>query len=185
MAYRERILSPLTGQLPEAELTAAREQLSGSCTTEVAAFDEFTSYLADPQVIDSFDHVVFDTAPTGHTIRLLQLPGAWTSFLATGKGDASCLGPLAGLDKHRTTYAAAVAALADPALTRIVLVTRAQASALAEAARTATGSPRRASRPPTWSSTDSSRTARPTCTTRSTAPCMSASTQPWGRFLPC
>lgn len=138
VAYRERILSPLTGQLPEAELTAAREQLSGSCTTEVAAFDEFTSYLADPQVIDSFDHVVFDTAPTGHTIRLLQLPGAWTSFLATGKGEASCLGPLAGLDKHRTTYAAALAALADPVLTRIVLVTRAQPSALAEAARTAT-----------------------------------------------
>ncbi len=138
VAYRERILSPLTGQLPEAELTAAREQLSGSCTTEVAAFDEFTSYLADPQVINSFDHVVFDTAPTGHTIRLLQLPGAWTSFLATGKGEASCLGPLAGLDKHRTTYAAALAALADPVLTRIVLVTRAQPSALAEAARTAT-----------------------------------------------
>jgi arsenite-transporting ATPase len=136
--YRDRILTPLAGRLPDAELTAAREQLSGSCTTEVAAFDEFTSYLADPQVIHSFDHVVFDTAPTGHTIRLLQLPGAWTSFLATGKGDASCLGPLAGLDKHRTTYAVAVTALADPALTRVVLVTRAQSSALAEAARTAT-----------------------------------------------
>ena len=136
--YRERILLPLVGQLPDVELTAAREQLSGSCTTEVAAFDEFTSYLADPVVIAGYDHVVFDTAPTGHTVRLLQLPGAWTSFLATGKGDASCLGPLAGLDKHRTTYAAAVDALRDPALTRIVLVTRAQSSALAEAARTAT-----------------------------------------------
>ena len=134
--YRERTLSPLTGQLPAGELTAAREQLSGSCTTEVAAFDEFTSYLADPRVIGGYDHVVFDTAPTGHTIRLLQLPGAWTAFLATGKGEASCLGPLAGLDKHRTTYAAAVAALRDPAVTRIVIVTRAQSSALAEAART-------------------------------------------------
>ena len=112
------------------------EQLSGSCTTEVASFDEFTTLLSDPALVDLYDHIVFDTAPTGHTIRLLQLPGSWTQFLQAGKGEASCLGPMAGLDKQRGVYAAAVAALQDCARTRVVLVTRAQTSALAEVERT-------------------------------------------------
>ncbi|MFC6237568.1 arsenical pump-driving ATPase [Longivirga aurantiaca] len=135
-AYRERIVGPVRGLLPEKEIASITEQLSGSCTTEVASFNEFTDLLADPVLSAGYDHVLFDTAPTGHTIRLLQLPGSWTDFLESGKGDASCLGPLAGLDKQRATYAAAVAALQDPARTRLVLVTRAQASALAEVDRT-------------------------------------------------
>jgi arsenite-transporting ATPase len=92
--------------------------------------------LTDPQMLRDYDHIVFDTAPTGHTIRLLQLPGAWDDFLEEGKGDASCLGPLAGLEKQRDRYHAAVAALADPARTRLILVARAQGATLREAART-------------------------------------------------
>ncbi len=134
--YRDRIVGPVRGVLPADVVKGIEEQLSGACTTEIAAFDEFTGLLTDEALIARFDHVIFDTAPTGHTIRMLQLPGAWNSFLEAGKGDASCLGPLAGLDKQRAQYKAAVDALADPARTRLVLVARAQASTLKEVAST-------------------------------------------------
>ncbi|MEH8176302.1 arsenical pump-driving ATPase [Aeromonas veronii] len=135
-AYRERIVGPVRGKLPESVVRSIEEQLSGACTTEIAAFDEFTALLTDQTLLAEYDHIVFDTAPTGHTIRLLQLPGAWSEFLEQGKGDASCLGPLAGLEKQRSQYGEAVAALADATRTRLVLVARAQQSTLREVART-------------------------------------------------
>ncbi|MCG6567941.1 arsenical pump-driving ATPase [Tessaracoccus sp. ZS01] len=133
--YRERTLAPVRDFLKPEDLAAATEQLSGSCTTEVASFNEFTELLAEPARTAAYDHVIFDTAPTGHTIRLLELPGEWTGFLDEGLGDASCLGPMSGLDKARGTYAAAVEALASPERTRIILVARADQSSLDEAER--------------------------------------------------
>ncbi len=135
-AYRERLVGPVRGVLPEDVVKGIEESLSGACTTEIAAFDEFTALLTDHALTADYQHIIFDTAPTGHTIRLLQLPGAWSGFLEAGKGDASCLGPLAGLEKQRAQYEAAVEALADLVLTRLVLVARAQQATLREVART-------------------------------------------------
>ncbi|MEI6646410.1 MAG: arsenical pump-driving ATPase [bacterium] len=133
--YREKIISPLRGKLPETALRSMEEQLSGACTMEIAAFDEFSRLLGDPKATKAFDHVIFDTAPTGHTLRLLTLPKAWTGFLNTNTSGTSCLGPLAGLDKQRAMYEATLKALTDASQTTLVLVSRAQKSTLKEAQR--------------------------------------------------
>ena len=134
--YREKLVGPYRGKLPEAIVRSMEEQLSGACTMEIAAFDEFSKLLGEPTATINFDHVIFDTAPTGHTLRLLSLPGAWTGFLANSTTGNSCLGPLAGLEKQREIYESAVASLADKERTTLVLVSRAQRAALAEAERT-------------------------------------------------
>ncbi len=111
--YRARVIDPYRGVLPDAEVTALEEKLAGACTVEVAAFDTFARLLAERQQIAAYDHVIFDTAPTGHTLRLLQLPAAWSEYLGANPDATSCLGPLGGVQDHRPLYAAAVATLCD------------------------------------------------------------------------
>lgn len=134
-SYREKVIDPYRGKLPDPVIATMEEQLSGACTVEIAAFDEFTNVLGDKELTQQFDFILFDTAPTGHTLRLLQLPTAWTGFLEESTHGASCLGPLAGLGKKKEQYAKAVEVLSNPEQTTLLLVARPDAASLKEANR--------------------------------------------------
>ncbi len=133
--YREGVLAPFRGQLPIAVLNNMEEQLSGSCTVEIAAFNEFSKFITDEVLQKEFDHIIFDTAPTGHTLRMLQLPSAWSNFISESSHGASCLGQLSGLESKKEVYKKAVETLANGSLTTLILVTRPEMAPLKEAER--------------------------------------------------
>ena len=133
--YRESVIAPYRGIMPETVIANMEEQLSGSCTIEIAAFNEFSNFITDPVVQQKYDHIIFDTAPTGHTLRMLQLPSAWSNFISESTHGASCLGQLSGLEGKQAIYKEAVATLADRERTTLVLVTRPEDAPLKEAKR--------------------------------------------------
>ena len=133
--YRETVVGPYRGKLPESVIINMEEQLSGSCTVEIAAFDQFSSFITDPTTKDRYDFIIFDTAPTGHTLRMLELPSAWSGFISESTHGASCLGQLSGLEAKKEIYKAAMENLKDPAKTTLVLVSRPEGTPLIEANR--------------------------------------------------
>ena len=133
--YRENVIGPYRGKLPDSAITQMEEQLSGSCTVEIAAFDQFSKFITDEETAARYDHILFDTAPTGHTLRMLQLPSAWTSFISESTHGASCLGQLAGLQEKKDMYKHAVENLSDKKKTTLVLVARPEKTPLLEASR--------------------------------------------------
>lgn len=133
--YRESVIGPFRDKFPEAVINNMEEQLSGSCTVEIAAFNEFSNFITDEKVKNDFDHIIFDTAPTGHTLRMLQLPSAWSNFIVENKHGASCLGQLAGLESKKRIYSEAVETLANKFMTTIIIVSRPEISPLKEAER--------------------------------------------------
>ncbi|OAA90266.1 Arsenical pump-driving ATPase [Clostridium ljungdahlii] len=133
--YRESVILPYRGKLPDTVIKNMEEQLSGSCTVEIAAFNEFSNFITDEKIQKQFDHIIFDTAPTGHTLRMLQLPSAWSSFISENTHGASCLGQLAGLESKKEMYKNAVKTLADGKKTTLILVSRPQNTPLKEAER--------------------------------------------------
>ena len=133
--YKESVVGPFRGKLPDSVIENMEEQLSGSCTVEIAAFNEFSNFITNSKLNTDYDHIIFDTAPTGHTLRMLQLPSAWTDFISESTHGASCLGQLSGLEAKKETYKKAVENLSDENLTTLVLVTRPDKTPLNEVAR--------------------------------------------------
>lgn len=133
--YKEKMVAPFRGVLPQSAIEQMEEQLSGACTVEIAGFNEFSKYVGDIDISENYDHIILDTAPTGHTLRLLKLPSAWNSFIEDNSTGSSCLGAVSGLSHNKKLYENVVENLKNADKTLLILVSRAEELSLIEASK--------------------------------------------------
>ena len=133
--YKEKMVAPFRGVLPQSAIEQMEEQLSGACTVEIAGFNEFSKYVGDIDISKNYEHIILDTAPTGHTLRLLKLPSAWNSFIEDNSTGSSCLGAVSGLSHNKKLYENVVENLKNADKTLLILVSRAEELSLIEASK--------------------------------------------------
>ena len=133
--YKEKMVAPFRGVLPQGAIAQMEEQLSGACTVEIAGFNEFSKYVGDIDISKNYEHIILDTAPTGHTLRLLKLPSAWNSFIEDNSTGSSCLGAVSGLSHNKKLYENVVENLKNADKTLLILVSRAEELSLIEASK--------------------------------------------------
>lgn len=133
--YKEKTLSPLRGLIPIESFKVLEEQLNSPCTAEMASFDRFTDFLQEPE----FEIVIFDTAPTGHTLRLLELPVEWSGVIEKAakseSGGQTCIGPAAALAESKEKFDRALAGIRNPKQTTFIFVLRPEVTPIYEAKR--------------------------------------------------
>lgn len=102
------------------------DAISTPCAEEMATFDQFVGFLENPKS----QVIVFDTAPTGKTLRELAMPFDWAGYIEKQIRDGKELALLLKMDdssfeslnRDKQRYENALAVLRDPINTIFSLV---------------------------------------------------------------
>ena len=117
--YRQQVLATKGAKLDAEGRALLEEDLRSPCTEEIAVFQAFSRTVRESRR----QFVVMDTAPTGHTLLLLDATGAHHRDIAR---------QMEGTGVHFTTP---MMQLQDPKRTKVLIVTLAETTPVLEAAQ--------------------------------------------------